>query len=92
MATRIVVTEGVVGGFVAPVPKKSVILDFDPSTKEASIQLHTKRQGTRDTYDVMEGKAAALTSDVQPLVADILSTFRSLPKEEPTGCEDVYGM
>ncbi|KAI9329143.1 hypothetical protein DFJ73DRAFT_861059 [Zopfochytrium polystomum] len=93
MATRLTVTEGVTGGFVAPTPRRSAILDFGGSNPP-SIQLHTKRRGTRDQYDVTATDPAALgafTAELDSVVATVLQTFKTLPLEQPTACEDIYG-
>ncbi|KAJ3200687.1 hypothetical protein HDU67_001871 [Dinochytrium kinnereticum] len=90
-SVRITLAEGVVGGFVAAVPTRFVILDVEDG--KTSIEMHVLKPRSRDEYVITKSApATSLTSDLTSLVSDVLTRFRDLPIEQPPGCDDIYEM
>ncbi|KAI9205926.1 uncharacterized protein BJ171DRAFT_500126 [Polychytrium aggregatum] len=89
--SRITLTEGVVGGFVAPTPRRLVIIDLDESGG-VQIQHHIKTGGSGPNaeYKVLQSPPEISVLEVTSLTNSIVQNFRALPREEPVGGEDIY--
>ncbi|KAI8815321.1 hypothetical protein BJ742DRAFT_783157 [Cladochytrium replicatum] len=89
--SRIVLTEGVVGGFVPATARQSIILDVED---DGSINFthNILRKGTRDDYSTLTSpKQFTASATVSKFVDELVAAFRTLPRENPPGSEDIYG-
>ncbi|KAJ3193812.1 hypothetical protein HK101_004027 [Irineochytrium annulatum] len=85
---RIILAEGLTGGIMSVSPSRQVVLDL--SDGRTSVELHKRKKGTRDDYNVMTGEGQSLTGEMESLVSEVVTQIPRLPMEEPTACEDIY--
>ncbi|KAJ3084049.1 hypothetical protein HK102_000781 [Quaeritorhiza haematococci] len=88
--SRITLTEGVTGGFLPAIPRRMIILDLEDDGS-VKVAHHVKKDGAGDDeYTVFESAPTISKQEVHTLVTDLLTTFKTLPKENPPMSEDIY--
>lgn len=91
MNAQIQVVTGVTGGFIAAVPSKTVIIDYNGSTAKVTKYVKSSDPSAVDGY-LQSTSNQINATEIQTLMIECQNVLRSLPKEEPTGCQDIYKM
>jgi hypothetical protein len=77
---------GIVGGIVAPTVKLELEIALEKDKDEATVRF----MRLKDNKPVVK-KGTMTRKEVEALLKDIEKVW-DLPKEDPEGCEDIYGL
>jgi hypothetical protein len=91
MSVTIQLVEGVTGGFIAPVPRKQIIIDWTSTDCSITRSVRSNAANASDGYLTFNSAATLESSVLLPLVTKTLEIFKGLPMEKPTASRDVYG-
>ncbi|KAI9473751.1 MAG: hypothetical protein EXX96DRAFT_487566 [Benjaminiella poitrasii] len=87
MAFQVVLREGIVGGFAGPTIKH--VVDIKGDDTGATIMQASLKPESKTDYHTQSGGASI--EQIASILDTLKQQLQTLPTEEPTGSEDIYG-